>query len=258
MQVGVIIPVYKEYLTPLEEISFRQICKMLSAYPLIIVHPQKLDPSFLIDYQPSILFETFDDRYFDGLSGYNRMMLSIEFYQRFANYKYILIAQLDSFIFKNNLNDFCQHNYDYIGAPWIKKWIYHTLPVACFVNCKKALYKVLGKPCSQQLYGKIGNGGLSLRKVQSHITALEQHKERRDYYLLHFDDSSFYNEDVFFAMEVPEFNFPPLGTALAFSFERSPQYCYKLTNNQLPFGCHDWWHRRRISFWKDFIEFPKG
>lgn len=44
-------------------------------------------------------------------------MLSAEFYDRFAAYEYVLIYQLDAFVFADRLAEFCQMGYDYIGAP---------------------------------------------------------------------------------------------------------------------------------------------
>ena len=48
------------------------------------------------------------------------LMLSPFFYESFLDFKYVLIHQLDVFIFKDELNYWCNQNYDYIGAPWFK------------------------------------------------------------------------------------------------------------------------------------------
>lgn len=44
-------------------------------------------------------------------------MLEADFYRRFGKYKYMLIYQLDAFVFSDKLLDFCEMGYDYIGAP---------------------------------------------------------------------------------------------------------------------------------------------
>ena len=61
----------------------------------------------------------FNDTYFESIYGYNQLMLNVEFYEAFSK-KYILIYQTDAFIFKDDLNYWCEKDYDYIGAPWIR------------------------------------------------------------------------------------------------------------------------------------------
>lgn len=254
-EVCIVVPMYRMNFTPYEKISFDQTYKMLSNFPIIFIHPKSIDLTHLRETYPLISFQSFDNEYFKDIAGYNRLMLSTELYQRFDTYKYILIAQLDTYIFRQNLLDFCQNDYDYIGAPWRKKKLYQTWIFSYFLDKKKARYNKLDKPCRQNLYGQVGNGGLSLRKVQSHIEALEKHSKRRDFYLSH-PGIPLYNEDVFFAIEVPEFKYPTADEALAFSFDKYPRYCYQLLGNQLPFGCHGWWKRKWRKFWMKFIEFP--
>ena len=41
--------------------------------------------------------------------------------------------------------------------------------------------------------------------------------------------------------------------AIAFSFELSPSYLYKLNGNYLPFGCHAWYKYEYENFWKQHI-----
>ncbi len=43
-------------------------------------------------------------------------MMDNTFYKQFLNYEYILIYQLDAFVFKDELN-YCSQGIDYVGAP---------------------------------------------------------------------------------------------------------------------------------------------
>ena len=81
--VKVIIPIYKADLSNVERISLTQVCKVLQNYPLVVIKPQSLDLSVLADEFPLLSFVSFDDNYFRGISGYNRLMLAKEFYQTF-------------------------------------------------------------------------------------------------------------------------------------------------------------------------------
>src|SRR6185312_14561683 len=58
-------------------------------------------------------------------------------------YKYILFYELDAWVFRDELNYWCTKGYDYIGAPWLDS-------------------------STKQIVG-VGNGGFSLRKVNSSI-----------------------------------------------------------------------------------------
>ena len=63
--------------------------------------------------------ETFDPAYFTSIQGYNRLLLSTEFYQRFLGSAYLLICQLDVFVFRDELAGWVARGYDYVGAPWV-------------------------------------------------------------------------------------------------------------------------------------------
>lgn len=60
--------------------------------------------------------------------GYNRLMLSEDLYSAFSNYEYILICQSDAYIFRDELKEWCEAGYDYVGAPWLRRPLY-DLPV---------------------------------------------------------------------------------------------------------------------------------
>jgi hypothetical protein len=253
-QATVVIPIYKAELSYLEIKSLKQIYTILSSFRITIIKPESLNITCLKEDFSELTFTSFPDAYFEGVQGYNKLMLSPAFYEQFFSYKYILIYQLDAYVFKDELSEWCNKGFDYIGAPWLKKPIY-KLPIIKefmrFVHCYKQLR---GKPSKQSFYDKIGNGGLSLRKVESHYRATLAHQRKIDYYLSQ-KRSHFYNEDVFWATEVPEFKYPTPLEAIKFSFDKYPALCYKLNNNELPFGCHAWYKRKMKKFWKPIIGF---
>ena len=179
-------------------------------------------------------------------------MLAKEFYESFLDCTYILIYQLDAYVFRDELREWCNKGYDYIGAPWLQRPVYKLPVISGIMHLIHSYHKFRGKPSKQDLYGKIGNGGLSLRKVASHYRITCEQNERIDHYLAQ-KRYHLYNEDVFWATEANEFTYPKVKEAIRFSFDKYPGYCYKLNNRQLPFGCHSWYKRKMKKFWMDFI-----
>lgn len=257
MGTKVIIPIYKKDLTDLEFISLERAIKVLQKYPLIVIKPVSLDLTlFQIKYS-ELIFEDFDDHFFDGIAGYNKLMLSSEFYHRFIDTEYILIYQLDAYIFKDNISEWCNKGYDYIGAPWVKRKFYNLFPVNLYMYLERIFTKALRLKSRQDLFDKVGNGGLSLRKVSRHYEATLIYSNEIDLFLS-YKNNHLYNEDVFWAT-IPvdkdrlAFSYPSVNEALLFSFDKNPAYCFSLMNNKLPTGCHAWSKKKMLKFWKRII-----
>jgi hypothetical protein len=252
-RVKVIIPVYKDNLSDLEKRSLRQVYNVLKDYPLVVIKPESLDLSECLKPYPLIRVRSFDDFFFKGISAYNKLMLSPFFYECFFDSRYILIYQLDAYVFRDELTEWCACNYDYIGAPWLKRPIYNLPVVSWIMRLRLAYDHSVKKPNKQLLYNKIGNGGFSLRKVESHYLAAKKYETEINYYLSQ-KQSHLFNEDVFWATR-PEFSYPDVVKALHFAFDKYPRLSYKLTGGQLPFGCHGWYKRKMKQFWKPVIKF---
>lgn len=255
-EVAVVVPIYRDQLSEFEEISLRSIVSVLGKYPLVFVKPQTLKLERVGRLFPGLSEENFADDYFKNIHAYNTLMLSPQFYERFQEYQYILIAQLDTFIFRDELHQWCAKGYDYIGAPWVVRDFYRHPFMRLCSAIKRCYCRLSGKPNSQITGNKVGNGGLSLRKVESHICATRQLNAVVDQYLS-YEKHHLFNEDVFFAIEPNrhglQFRYPELGEALQFSFDKHPAYCYKKTGGRLPFGCHAWSKKRMLKFWINII-----
>ncbi len=260
---AVIIPIYKNTLSTFEKVSLEQCVKVLGKHPLIVIKPISLDIKNIEKQYPQLSVETFDDGYFKSVHTYNRLMLAPEFYQRFLDYKYMLIYQLDAFVFKDELVYWCNEGYDYIGAPWrIERefssgWDYayfllkKKLAIWLQLSSKNEMNEVI--PYDVVLKFSVGNGGFSLRKTQKLLDIVLAHQSKIEEYLSH--SSNFYNEDMFFCIEMnryyPRLRIPDWRTALRFSAEHLPQKSVKL-NGGLPFGCHAW-YIYETEFWKKEI-----
>ena len=258
LRINVVIPIYKDKLDYFESLSLEQCFRLLSRYSISVIKPESLDISFIQQQYPNVLVESFDDTFFNnGLHGYNKLMLSSIFYERFLKYDYILIYQLDAWVFRDELEHWCEMNYDYIGAPWVIKPKYNLLPLRLFIWLKSKYYKINGKILEYERIGnKVGNGGFSLRKVQSFYQSTIKQQDKIAYYCEQSKvnkNFSFFNEDVFWALENPDFRYPSYKKALQFSFDIRPELCMKLNKGAIPFGCHGWSKPLDTDFWKKII-----
>lgn len=221
-KVAIVIPIYKQNLSKFEEISLLQAISVFNKYDKFFILPKTLQFSFKVKNILNIIFE---DKWFKSNQTYSGLLMNEEFYKAFTQYKYILIYQLDAFVFEDNLNFFCDLGYDYIGAPWISGLIY-------FWNYK---YNIL----------HVGNGGFSLRNVDKCMNLIKLRGHLFTEYI---------NEDIFFSMGNSDiFRVAPIKIALQFSFEREVKKSFELNQKRLPFGCHAW-ERYNLKFWKPYIE----
>lgn len=228
-KVAVIIPLYQTQLKTQEEVSLRQCLHVLAKHPIIFAVPESLDISFLAAYDITPRAIRFKDEYFKSTKTYNRLLTSPIFYETLIDFEYILIYQLDAFVFQDDLLAWCAKGYDYIGAPKLRK---HHLAGQ--------------KSCAPVLF----NGGLSLRRVKALLSYIK-------IYQLFFKEW-LANEDAMFSFAQKRalpFRFllrlPHWKEALLFAIEQNPTISYALAGT-LPFGCHAW-ERYNPKFWEKII-----
>jgi len=258
----VVIPVYKAQLSHAEYLSLCQCLKILTNHHICLVIPKGLNTeiyqTLFQKYQVPFREESFDSVFFQDINGYNQLMMSKHFYERFIAFEYMLVYQLDAYVFRDELNEWCAKGYDYIGAPFFRK-------------------DKLDKKDS-------GNGGFSLRKILSFINLFSHNRK-----LLTFKGLLFYHrhrgplhkswfvlsglfgrcnslqsliqntiaEDLLYASlkykREEKWEIPASEEAKFFSFEQFPSELFQLTGHRLPFGCHAWQKYEYDSFWKQFI-----
>ena len=272
-KIGIVIPIYKEIPTSNELKALEQCCCVLNRYPITTISPSTLS---LENY--TVVFERykihhipihFECEYFSSVRGYNKLMLSKFFYESFTEFDNILIYQLDAFVFRDELTEWCEKEYDYIGAPWFEG------------------YKTYEE--GRKLY-KVGNGGFSLRKVSAFLATFDKPmpfailpfylknirmkgafsmiiklaklllsilftKKNVDYCLANLTDDRI-NEDCFWSDGLSStcltLKVPDVDTAAHFCFEKSPSHLFALIGNKLPFGCHAW-EKYEPEFWDSII-----
>lgn len=243
-------------------LSLRQCALILKSHPICIVCPEELDVSSYIDvlsdYGANSIIERFHPRFFDGIKGYNLLMMDKAFYKRFVNYKYMLIYQLDAWVFRDELDEWCKKGYDYIGAPWIEE-----------------------DDTGKMTLTGVGNGGFSLRRVQHFFNVLKhkgsvrnasqlnlsstlKNKIYKFFYNLGYQNTiSYYKKDptlyediflsIFLSNTKLRAKMPNPEDASLFAFEKKPSFLFS-KNGQLPFGCHAWRKYDYDSFWINYIK----
>jgi hypothetical protein len=228
-KVAIVIPIYKSNLNSEEILSLTQCLKVFIKYPIQFVGPESLSTEFLEPWLKQVHIIRFDDKYFKNPKTYNKLLTSPIFYEAFLNFEYILIHQLDAYVFEDQLLDWCAKGYDYIGAPKLKK---HHLSNK--YSCQPVLL----------------NGGLSLRRVKPILRYIKIYRI--------FFQEWLANEDMMFSFaqrRVYPFRFllklPTWEEALAFAIEQNPETSMRVLG-KLPFGCHAW-ERYNPKFWKKYI-----
>ena len=232
----IVVPVYKKKLDEDEKISLSQLFKILGNYDIAFVMPLGLNIEYEECVGQSYRIEYFDSEFFLSAKKYSRLCTSIGFYDRFREYKYMLIYQLDAFVFYDRLMEFCEKNYDYYGAMVPK----------VFWGGKESL---------------VGNGGFSLRNIQRTIELLKN-KELVDNEINrslneYWKKSLSNNEDEYIVylahfLKNENYNICPNEVAYKFSVEYNIKGIYKDINNNIPFGCHRW-ARYKFSTWWPII-----
>jgi glycosyltransferase involved in cell wall biosynthesis len=240
-KVCIAVPIYIEQPEPHECASLRRCLHILGKYRIVFFGPENLNMSVYEDiaceYGASYTVKRFPDVYFTSAASYSKLMLNVDFYNSFSNYEYMLVYQLDSWVFRDELDAWCAKGYDYIGAPWFEG----------YAEADK----------NSALIEPSGNGGFSLRKISSiirYLYALQIKIAASELNKLNIRSDE--NEDSLllrvFPYVYPDFVIAPVYEAMCFSFEALPRRLYVLTG-KLPFGCHGF-SKYDNKFWKQHID----
>ena len=246
--VAVAVPAFRERLHPDEEISLRHLRTYLAAYDAYLFLPSNLELEL-----PGLMPVRLDQRHFRTHRDYSRFMLSDQLYRRFEQYEYVLVHQLDCLVFSDGLARWCDAGWDYVGAPWVRRM-------------------ADGRP----YFAGVGNGGLSLRRVESFLRVCELLRRRqaraeiarRQLYAVmqriareprrarQLLRDRYVYEDKFWSNDAPRldpsFRIPPSEVAVGFAFEGEPRFCFAANAGKLPFGCHKW-RAHDPAFWEPYL-----
>ena len=224
------VPVYKSKLNETEKASLNQLCKVIGhSYEICLICPDNIELNDYIDIAYSngvyLSYLFCGNEYFKSTETYSYMLETPDFYKCFNEYDYLMIYQLDGWIFVNFLDYYLDLNVDYIGSPW-RTGILHFNE------------------------DTVGNGGVSLRRVQKFIDICSKFTND-DYLKPHIE-----NEDLFFCKTMRKkinLKFPNIKNASNFSLQSDWHYFInKYNDKHLPMCLHAW--HRDYSVLKKYIK----
>ena len=260
----VLIIVHRPILAWHEEISLRQCLRVLGHHPIRLLCPAGLDLTAYLRVAPRIEADFIPPRWLKDYRAFNRLKILPFLYRRYAAFEHILFYELDAFVFRDDLMDWCSRGWDYVGAPWFEGH-QSAAPDAAPAG--------------------VGNGGFSLRRTQPVLRALRSfghvipvstvfadwraHRGTpgslwlllsrltyRNNFFAPLNDFAG-NEDEFWgrfaARRFPWFRVAPYDVAKRFSFEVNAPRLHRETGGQLPFGCHKWM-TLTPEFWRPIVE----
>lgn len=206
----ILVPIYQSHLSEDEKLTLDRVCHIMDKHPVLFLAPEHMR-GFLTGKGYDAIYVP--DECMNSRLSYNRLFLDADFYLKFKDYEYILVCQLDVFVFHDKLDEFCGLGYDYIGAPSVLR----------------------RNDCGMyELYG--GNGGFSLRKVKGIRKLLMNHAEEVASWTGLEDEYFSYCGEQY----ENEFRVAPFHIAKTFAFDRFARYMYRANNFELPMAKHAW------------------
>lgn len=239
----IVIPIYKNALNKNEFASVKRTINVFKQ-DLFFVAPSGLKLDYYKTYFPEVNYIFFGNEYFKSTQTYSKLLLSEQFYDQFAKYEYMLIAQTDVMILgnKEQFEQYVGMGYDYWGAPWFEGLKINKFPYSLMNH----LPKFIGKP--KMCY--VGNGGFCLRSVKASKELIRKHK------IISKCWANEANEDCFFSyFDGQDYKLAPVEIAKKFALE--DQMKEYLTEGNIPFAVHAWekFYREDFSLIERFINY---
>ena len=247
-KVIVVIPAYKPEFDEDEEACVRRFVSVFSGRDLVFTLPEGLDSSYYTKCFPSIGQRRFPAKFFRGIKGYNKLLLSDEYYAAFDRYEYMLIAQPDATVWQDEdrLDEFADMGFDYFGAPWeparrIWEW---TFPK------KEGFPGFRIRCCKGKNDGIVmGNGGFSLRHIAHCRELIREFRHRKIYWFWKR------NEDIFFGVfgRDSRRGFAPADLSAGRAFAAEYHLRERIESGDIPYAVHGW--KKDFADYKDMQAF---
>jgi Protein of unknown function (DUF5672) len=233
--VTVVIPIRLEELPELEKVSLEQTLRILNKYTITFMTQQGLNTAWYQEFCRGKATVKFEEFKWNGFNEFGELMTSANFYGRFRAYEYMLICHTDAFVFRDELEKWCNAGYDYIASLIYNTfWEGDSLPISPLLGFSRPAY--------------YGNGGFALKRVEAFYRITSRFKLYLDFFhwLRRIRNRGFL-DDIFVAQLFPnlspKFNVAPkslaqqFGAAYEFWDEKDLPFTNK-DHNTLPFGMH--------------------
>ena len=257
-KVVILIFAHKPTLQWYEAIGLEQCFRVLGHHPIRLVCATGLDVSAYRRITPALEVDFIPSHWLASYRAFERMKILPYLYRRYAGFEYVLFHELDAFVFLDELLDWCEQAWDYIGAPWYDGY-----------NNARSDAAPIG----------VGNGGFSLRRISTMLRVMRSWKAIRPpievfsqwqrctdrsprglwrllgdliwrncfhHHLNRFSGG----EDIFWSCagdRIAGFRLAPYQVARHFSFEVNPERLFLECGNKLPFAATSGWSTSPIS-----------
>ena len=238
----IIIPLYKYDLYDYEIMSLNRILDLYySKYDIMFLVPDNFDIWKLLNKYYYNLTDNFvytyykwHESYFVNSSTYNIICLNKNFYETFINkYNYMLIYQLDAYIFKDELDYWINKEYDYIGS-FENVILYNNLlkkdNYLYSINDFNKKYNFTIPDDKKYIFNM--NGGCSLRNINFCYNIVNN----IDFYYYILYDSGIIAEDSFYSLFCKDVS---IYESCKFGYSHFNLELSQIINNyELPFCAH--------------------
>jgi hypothetical protein len=262
-KVAVVVPLsLRTELTPDESVSLLHLRTYLGAYDSFLIAPRSLN----VEWRGFRTIPTADRFFGSGLAHF-RLLTRPSFYDEFSAYEYILMYHLDALVFSDQLREWCDAGYDYIGAPLrgadgpvlslVGNGGFALRRVDAFRRLLRSGRPFISNPL-QAWQDRYRNAGLAVRLLRLPAYAVKALgiANNMRYELWLGETSGTVYEDLFIAARArhydPDFHIAPLTEAFRFAFDEFPRECFERNGRRLPFGCHAWPKYDR-AFWEPYL-----
>jgi len=268
-KVAIIVPLPSPVLGADDKVSMRHLRAHLDHYDKFLLVPRGMEVEM-----PGFSVIDLDHKHFGSAANHNRMLYLPEFWELFSDYEFVLMYHLDALVFSDQLLDWCDKGYDFIGAPFIQcsdsPWVkvervgnggfalyrvpsvlkvlwnrYRQRPSKYYedhhwkwIEMQRKILKPLRASVPQSLRGELT---APLRKTVKRLDHIEANELGND---------SFWADEA--ARYLPGFKVAPFDEGLRFAFEVCPPLCLERNGGEMPFGCHAW-ARYDKTFWQGHL-----
>lgn len=239
------IPIYTKTPSKCDKLSISSLknIKDIRDWDIFIIYPKQYDFELKNNWAP--IFSDFkytlmalDNKWFASEKSYSKLLRSNDFWLIFKIYEYMLIFQTDGYCVECTLSDWTVKHYDFIGAPII----------ASNANWMKV--------------PAIGNGGVSLRKIQTFIDITDPNGEcmktiKNDVDEFNKSRNYIYDqyEDLYFCELINKYwdlDIARQDDAFNFAWDMNVDIVYEMRNHRLPCFLHAW--TKNIRFWQNQLD----
>jgi hypothetical protein len=230
---------------------------------IVFILPKSFSSSYLKKKYKSINFYFVDNNLLSSAKEYNKFLITKKYYNIFDGYEYLLVYQLDTWVFSLDFEYFMDLGFDLIGAPIFSENRHLEIEIINGCNGGISLRKlqsfkrILDKPFFfnlNSLYCDIGFGNHLNEPIKVFMKRLISR------FIVFYKPDFFWpihlNEDLYWSVIVPkfdrEFKVASTNYSIGFCFDQFPQFLYEKNNNRLPLFVHAL-EKYDYTFWKRFI-----